>query len=176
MFLIYHPFSNGREDTFVYWVGHLDVFSLISSYPVELFLLHLKVIDGKFKERPFSPILISVAFQFGHPRTQQCTGIFVLKELTLNDLNWGDIVSLTKQWKSLTFFVWINRALSLSSEICYQSAGPSAIMNVVYCTTTLVLQGFLWNELQTIGFDYFLFYLLSVALLQFLLFSQSPFL
>ena len=62
MFLLYHPLSNGREDTFVYWVSHLDVFSLISSYRVELFLLHLKVIDGKFKERPFSPIRISVAF------------------------------------------------------------------------------------------------------------------
>ena len=50
-----------------------------------------------------------------------------------------------------------------------------AIMNVVYCTTTLVLHDFLCNKLQTIGIDCFLFYLLSVALLQFLLFFQSPF-
>ena len=41
-------------------------------------------------------------------------------------------------------------------------------------TSILVPQDFLCNKVQTMGFNSFLFYLLSLALLHFLLFSQGP--
>ena len=175
MFLLYHPLWNGREDTFVYWVGHLDVFSLISSYRVELFLLHLKVIDGKFEERPFSPNRILVFFLWT-PRNTTVYWHFCLERIGIKWPKLRRYCALSKAMEIFDLFsFWINRASSLSSEICYQCTAPSAIMNVVYCTPILVLQDFLRNELQTIRFDCFLFYLLSVTLLQFLLFFQRPF-
>ena len=66
------PTLKRKREYLLCWVGHLDVLSLISSYRVEPSLLHLKVIDGKFKERPFCPIRISVAFLWTSRNTTVC--------------------------------------------------------------------------------------------------------
>ena len=67
-----HSETEERIPLYAGWVCHLDVLSLIFSYRVEPSLLHLKVIDGKFKERPFCPIHISVAFLWTSTNTTVC--------------------------------------------------------------------------------------------------------
>ena len=60
-----------RAYTFVCWVT-LKSFPSSLLYRVELFLLHLKVIDGKFKEGRFRPIRISVTFLWTSTNTTVC--------------------------------------------------------------------------------------------------------